>query len=158
MPLSSCPKFRCIYPKHHHLWLQRHVFATVFKAFYVSTHLRQDNTQRLNNFTFFVADKILKTIIIMLQFVRDYYLIYVYSIGCLDLWNSFLLTLTFSNFSVFSLILIILKKLIYFVTLLFLLNQLLISFPLILFNLVFFFFWQVFVSVFWLFFYCFFVF
>ena len=32
------------------------------------------------------------------------------SIGCLDLWNSFLLTLILSNFSVFSLILILSKN------------------------------------------------
>ena len=78
------------------------------------------------------------------------------SIGCLDLWNSFLLTLILSNCKcLFTHSYTEQKKVhIYFVMLLFCTELVADSF---LFNLVFFFFWQVFVSILWLFFYCFFV-
>ena len=81
-------------------------------------------------------------------------------LGCLDLWNYFLLILILSNFSVFSLIFILSKN----KTHLFCNDSFLcwIScwcfFSLILFDLVFFFFRQVFTSIPWLFLYCFFIF
>ena len=65
------------------------------------------------NFAFFVTNKIFKTIITLLKFVRNYYwstFINSKLIGSLDLWNSFLLTITLSKFSVFSLILILSKN------------------------------------------------
>ena len=78
------------------------------------------------------------------------------SIGCLDLWNSFLLSLILSNFSVFSLIFYIKNKKLLLTPFL-ILNQFLILFSLVLFNFVFFFLWQVFIMLPWLFFHSFFV-
>ena len=72
----------------------------------------------------------------------------------------FLLTLILSSFSVSSVILIPSKNKINLScnTSFFVLNKLLIYFSLIPFNLIFFFFWQIFVSISWLFLYCFLVF
>ena len=80
--------------------------------------------------------------------------------GCLDLWNSFLITTILSNFSVFSLILILSKNKTHSfcnASFLYWINCWYLSlwFSLI---LLFFFFRQVFVSILWLLFYCFFVF
>ena len=79
--------------------------------------------------------------------------------GSLELWNSFLLSLIFLNFSVFWLILISRKKqkIVYFLALLFYTETILDIFFFGIFNLVFFFFWQVFKTISWLFFYSYFV-
>ena len=79
---------------------KRQVFIMVFKIFYVSTHLRQDNAW-FNNFTFFVTTLKsslwlnLSDITIWSTFSD------IKSIGSLDLWNSFLLSVILLNFSVF---------------------------------------------------------
>ena len=65
------------------------------------------------------------------------------SIGCLDLWNSFLLSIILLNFSVFSVIFYTKKKTKnnLFFNDFFILNQFLITLFLVLFNLAFFFLW-----------------
>ena len=109
-----------------------------------------------------ITNKIFKAIVTMLKFVRYNCLITFTdfkSIDCLDSWNSNLLTLILLNFSVFSLSFILSKNSAH----LFCKASFLCwiscwyRFFLILFNLFFFFLWQVFVSLPWLFFYCFFV-
>ena len=116
----------------------------------------------MNNFAILVTNNMLKAFIIMSKFVKyNYWSTFTEkeSIDSLDLWKKILLSLILLNFSVFSLTFYIKEKtkIIYFLTLLFYTEPILDIFSLVLFNLVFFFLWQVFITLSWLFFYSFFV-
>lgn len=91
----------------NHKW---HVFATVIKIFYKSTHLGQYNTQRFNNMTVCVTNKYLKlfslclnlsSITVLLIFTKSK------TIGHLEPWNLFLLISTSLTVKAFPLILIV---------------------------------------------------
>ena len=74
-----------------------HISSSVFKIFYVSTHLRQYNiplspcSTLLDTTIFFISTESKAT-------------------GCLETWNSFLLTSIFLNFNVFSPIFMLYQK------------------------------------------------
>ena len=93
-----------------------------------------NNIKRFNNFTSSVTNKMLKAFITMLRYLSDttiwFTITDINSIGSLDLWNFFLLSLILLNFSVFSFILYIKEKTktYYFLALLFYTEQILVTF------------------------------